>query len=301
VRAASPGGGSGGCVEGRLAGNFQRGIKAASVKARPSSKHRCIVFAVLSLATAHGFAKVPFDSAKVTRVENKVTVGEVKDGRVASRRPTTVEDVIRANNFVQTGGDSRAELEFKDRSLVRVGQNSVFSFDARSRSLSLDRGDMLFYIAPGTGGGTIKTPALTAGVTGTLCKVATDMIAVLRGSITINLDRKVVKIPAGYAVRVIRGRARIYRFDTREATRGKLYAMGPLPEFPLLFDGQAGTGLFLKNLHERNAIDAGELNPQRRNRPTPQFPVPVLPQTPGQPVTGQRNPFGQQNPPGQGP
>jgi hypothetical protein len=150
-----------------------------------------------------------------------------------------------------------------------VGQNSVFSFEAKSRSLSLDSGDMLFYMAPGNGGGTIKTPALSAGITGTLCKVTPDMIAVLRGLITIQVAGKPVKIPAGYAVKVIKRKAHIFRFDRREATKGRLYAMGPLPEDPAILIGQDNTGLFFPDSHERNAIDGAELNPfLSRRQPT---------------------------------
>lgn len=231
-------------------------------------------------------AAVPFDSAKITRVENKVTVGEIKAGQAAARRPAVVSEAVKANNFVQTGSESRAELQFKDSSLVRVGQNSVFSFEARSRTLSLQKGDMLFYVAPGQGAGTIKTPALTAAITGTLCKVAPDMIAVLRGSITIPIDLKPVRVPAGYAVRVINGKAQIFQFDPKEATRGKLYSMGPLPEDPGIQIEQDTPGLNFPDSHLQNAIDSGQVNPYvRRPTPPPQYrpistPPPRRPPTP---------------------
>lgn len=218
-------------------------------------------------------AAVSFDSAKITRVENKVTVGEVHAGQASARHPAVVSDSVKANNFVQTGSESRAELQFKDTSLVRVGQNSIFSFEAKSRTLSLQKGDMLFYVAPGQGNGTIKTPALTAGVTGTLCKVAPDMIAVLRGSITVTVEGKLVKIPAGWAVKVVNGKAQIYKFDPKEATRGKLYTMGPLPEDPGIQIEQENTELYFPKSHDRNAIDSGQVNPYLR-QPTPPLPSP---------------------------
>ncbi len=161
---------------------------------------RLALLAVLTSITTMTAGASPFDSAKITRVENNVSIGEISGGKATGHRPAAVSQTVKANNFVQTGSDSRAQLEFKDTSLVRVGQNSVFSFESKSRTLSLQKGDMLFYVAPGQGNGTIKTPALTAAITGTLCKVTTNTIAVLRGSITITINGKPVKIPAGYAV-----------------------------------------------------------------------------------------------------
>jgi hypothetical protein len=197
-----------------------------------------------------------------------------------------VEETVKASNFVQTGIESRAELQFKDTSLVRVGQNSVFSFEAKTRTLSLDKGDMLFYVAPKHGPGTIKTPALTAAITGTLCKVAPDMIAVIRGSIAITVNGRRVTVPAGYAVRVVNRKAQIFRFDPREAARGKLYSMGPLPEDPAIQFAQDNAGLGFPDSHDRNAIDFGQVNPFVR-RPI-QIPQPVMPQ----PVPPMKQPVG---------
>ncbi len=205
-----------------------------------------------------------FDSATITRVENTVTIGEVAGGKAAGRRAAVVSAVVKANHFVQTGSESRAELQFKDTSLVRVGQNSVFSFEAKSRTLSLEKGDMLFYVAPGQGTGTIKTPALTAAITGTLCKVAPDMVAVLRGSITVTVNGERVKVPAGWAVKVIHHKAYLFQFDPNEANRGKLYSMGPLPEDPGIQIKNAKSAFHFPGLHHADAIDSAVVNPAIR-------------------------------------
>lgn len=234
----------------------------------------------------------PFDSAKITRAENNVSVGEVSGGKATGHRPAKVSQTLRANNFVQTGSDSRAQLEFPDTSLVRVGQNSVFTFESKSRTLSLQKGDMLFYVAPGQGAGTIKTPALTAAITGTLCKVSTNTIAVLRGSITIFIEGKKVKIPAGWAVTVIKGKVHVYKFDPKEAGRGKLYAMGPLPEDPAFYINPGN----LDSL--QNAIDLALVN--FHARPIPEIPKEMQMPVNNQPVTPTettRNPTTNNNPP----
>jgi hypothetical protein len=234
----------------------------------------CAVFLVGSVGLA--VAQVSMDPAKITRVENRVIVGEIKEGQASAGRPAVVSDPVKANNFIKTGSESRAELQFKDTSLVRVGQNSVFSFEARSRTLSLDKGDMLFYAAPNQGVRTIKTPALTAAITGTLGKVTPDMLAILRGSTTITIGGRNYKIPAGWAVKVVNRKARFFRFDPEEATRGRLYSMGPLPEDTGIQIKRSWAAFLFPSLHDANAIDSALVNSNRQPR---MIPPPVMTQT----------------------
>lgn len=137
------------------------------------------VVAALAVVTA-ARAAVPFTSATVTRVENKVSYGENRDGRGVTRA-ASVADIVRANNFLLSEAESRAELQYPDGSLVRIGQNTVFTFDADSRTLSLEKGSLLFHIPKGSGGGAIKTPSLTAAITGTTGKVSVNIIAIIEG------------------------------------------------------------------------------------------------------------------------
>jgi hypothetical protein len=231
------------------------------MKSHGISAGLCRVAAMMLAGVAAAVAAAPFDSATVTRVENRVLLGEVRGGQASARRPVAVSQAIKANNFVETASESRAELQFKDSSLVRVGQNSIFSFESGTRTLSLQKGEMLFHIAPGTGGGTIKTAALTAAITGTLGKVSPGMIAFLNGSGVITFKGRKTRVPAGYAAMVIKGELRIFKFDPREATKGKLYAMGPLPELPGLEVGRANAGLRFPRSEHWNAIDSAVGNP----------------------------------------
>ena len=75
----------------------------------------------------------PFNQATVTKVENRVEFGTVKGAR-SEKRPASVSDILRAHNFLLTETESRAELQYEDGSVVRIGQNTVFSFDAGSRT-----------------------------------------------------------------------------------------------------------------------------------------------------------------------
>ena len=148
--------------------------------------HAVCQFALMLAALAPANGAAPFDSATVTRVENKTIVAEIKGGQATGAHPAIVSEVILASSFLQTTKDARAELEFIDKSLLRVGPNTVFSFDARSRTLSLEKGDMLFYLPPGRGGVKLKTAALTAALTGTVVLLSPTGILALDGTVTLN-------------------------------------------------------------------------------------------------------------------
>ncbi len=185
-----------------------------------------MALAAISLATAH--AATPYRQATVTRTQNQVNYGEVKGDR-SELRPAAVADVIRASNFLQTETDSRAELKYDDGSLVRVGQNTVFSFEAITRTLSLGKGSMIFYVPKGSGGANVKTPSLTAAITGTIGKVAANYLAILEGSIVLKPSGKVVS--AGqFARREEDGSITIDFYDPAKEMDGKLVDFnGPLP------------------------------------------------------------------------
>jgi hypothetical protein len=183
-------------------------------------------FALYALLGTGARGVLPFTSATVTRLENHVSLGTHGGG---NERPAAVRDVVEAKTYLFTQDKSRAELEFPDHSIVRIGQNTVFSFDADSRTLSLEKGAMLFYVPPGTGGGNIKTPSLTAAIAGTVAKVSENMIAVLSGEVKTQWGI----VHPGEAIGSFNGHIRIFKFDESQALAGRLVAWGgPLPEIP---------------------------------------------------------------------
>src|SRR4051812_10484341 len=103
----------------------------------------------VSLGLAGSSFAAAFSTATVTKVENKVLIGERKAERSITR-PAAANDVMQANNFLRSDTDSRAELQYPDGTVVRVGQNTVFTFDSTSRTLALDRGSLLFHIPKGS-------------------------------------------------------------------------------------------------------------------------------------------------------
>ena len=181
------------------------------------------IAAIFAGGMATATAATPLGIATVTHVENKATVAEIKAGQVTGAHPAVVAEVIRANNFLQTASTARAELEFNDKSLVRVGPNSVFSFDAQSRTLSLEKGDMLFYLPPGKGGVQIKTAALTAAITGTVALISRTHALCLDGKFTVtcmvNGKEMKVELVAGTdhnAVKLVNGKLVLYKSDAKD-------------------------------------------------------------------------------------
>jgi len=101
--------------------------------------------------------------AELTAVVNDVKLVEPGKGE----RAAGVRDVVAGTSSVKTGIKSRAELLFQDKTLTRLGANTLFSFDEGTRELELERGTVLLQIPKGICGAKIRTAAVTAAVTGT--------------------------------------------------------------------------------------------------------------------------------------
>lgn len=235
-----------------------------------------IAFAALVVAHAYA-AALPFTSARVSYIENRVSIGSL---RGADRRSAAIKDTVRSSDYVQTEVESRAELQFEDTSLVRVGQNTIFTFEAASRTMNLKKGAMLFYVPPSSGGAQIKTPSITAAITGTVGKAGADdvreLIAILSGS----LKTKWGLVPAGWAIEWLNGSIRIFKFDPSEVTTGKLYSLGgrTMPEEPEilvtkklehLMEGIDLHGFDLQDITQVNPRVNKELRKEDEDTPTP--------------------------------
>jgi hypothetical protein len=192
-----------------------------------------VAAAIALVAMGSLYAAEPLASATVTRVENQVSYGKVI-GDKSETRPATPNDVVKASNFLMSETDSRAELKYEDGTIVRIGQNTIFSFEANTRTLNLKKGTFVFYMPKGKGGGTIKTPSFTAAITGTIGKVSDNIIAIIEGEITLVPSGR--KVAEGFFARVnADGTIDILPFDLTKEFDGKLMTFnGPLPGLPAL-------------------------------------------------------------------
>jgi hypothetical protein len=203
----------------------------SSFRSTGSGWVRVLVLAAAAPAMAlSGFA-APFNSATVTKVEHKVFLGERQSDRTV-KRPAAPQDVMRAQNFLLSESDSRAEIQYPDGTVVRVGQNSVFSFNSESRELVLDKGSLLFHIPKGSGGGTIKTASLTAAITGTAGKISDNYIAIVEGEVKLIPSGRIVH-KNEFARRNADGSITIAPLDPATILEGKLvYFNDLMPGFP---------------------------------------------------------------------
>jgi hypothetical protein len=117
----------------------------------------------------HAFGAATIDHATITEVVHDVSILD-PNSRKAS--PAEVSGVFEVPQIMKTGGDSRSEMISTDRTITRVGADTLFSFEPRSRTINLQEGSLLFQSQPGNGGGTIRTAAVTAAVLGTTIIVA---------------------------------------------------------------------------------------------------------------------------------
>jgi hypothetical protein len=138
----------------------------------------------------NGLSAADLEEAKVTQVVQDVKV--VPAG--AAARPAAVNETVRQGNAVQTGTQSRSELTFKDETITRLGEKTIFNVGKEGRTIDMGNGQFLLYVPKNKGGAKIKMGPVTAAITGTtvLGQVYPSGIiefTVLEGSACIYLDR----------------------------------------------------------------------------------------------------------------
>ena len=124
-----------------------------------------LTVASLAFALASGFPnEVSADElkeAKVTQVVQDVKV--VPSG--AAARPATVNETVQQGNAVQTGTQSRSELTFKDQTMTRLGEKTIYNVGG-GRTIELGSGQFLLYVPKKAGGAQVKMGPVTAAITG---------------------------------------------------------------------------------------------------------------------------------------
>src|SRR5213593_3723462 len=125
-----------------------------------------LLIAPIALALANWpnkLAAADFGEAQVTQVVQDVKV--VPAG--AASRPATVNETVRQGNAVQTGVQSRSELTFKDQTITRLGEKTIFNVGGEGRTMEMGSGQFLLYVPKKAGGAKIKMGPVTAAITGT--------------------------------------------------------------------------------------------------------------------------------------
>jgi len=119
---------------------------------------------VMVFVLVRGASGAAFNRATITEVVNSVTVVDPQSRKKAAAE---INGLFQVPEIMKTGDASRSEMVAEDRTITRVGADTLFSFEAKERTINLREGSILFQSQSGMGGGTIRTASATASVLGT--------------------------------------------------------------------------------------------------------------------------------------
>jgi hypothetical protein len=122
-----------------------------------------LVVAFAGLWMLHGATAADLSQAVVRQKVNVVTLAP---SVAAPAQPISQGAVVRDRNVVRTGTESRAELEFPDLTLTRLGANAIFSFDSAARAIDCQQGAALFAKPTSSGRIEIRAGGVAAAITG---------------------------------------------------------------------------------------------------------------------------------------
>jgi hypothetical protein len=121
-----------------------------------------VILLGLALAVAQFLFAADQKQARVTEVIRDVNLLSAR----AAARAAVVNDTVHEGSSVRTGTESRAELLFLDRTITRLGANTVFSFGAGARTYDLGSGAILISAPKSAGSVQVRTAVATSAVSG---------------------------------------------------------------------------------------------------------------------------------------
>ena len=181
--------------------------------------------------------------ARVTQIIHEVKLLPAD----AAAREAALNDKVSEDTGVRTGGESRSELTFPDLTITRLGANTVFSFNKSGRTANVDSGSILLRVPKDSGGGTIRSSAVTVAITGTTVifegsRGGRNKLYNLEGSSRVALKKKPSdwrKVLAGQMLDVPPGATTLpmpVNFDINQLMRTHplITDFKPLPSAPLI-------------------------------------------------------------------
>ena len=234
------------------------------------------------------------DSKKEARVTQIVRDVKILPADAAARA-AVVNDRVADDTGVRTGGESRSELTFADLTITRLGANTIFSFNKAGRNVQVDNGSILLRVPKDSGGGRIRTSAVTVAVTGTTVIMESrggrNKLIVLEGGARLSLvkyPKQFQNLRAAQMVDVPPGATTVpvpVNIDLNDLMR----------KHPLITD--------FPPLPSRDLIIAAAQQPPPAPPPSgpSAFPLPVIDLFGGGVRVGPRGPRGPRNPPGNQP
>jgi hypothetical protein len=203
---------------------------------------RILVALVISVA----FLLPDPSSGKEARVTQIIREVKLLPADKAARE-AALNDRVAEDTGVRTGGDSRSELTFPDLTITRLGANTVFSFTKSGRTATVETGSILLRVPKDSGGGSIRSSAVTVAVTGTTVifegsRGGRSKLITLEGSSAVSLKRnpkEFRKVLAGQMIDVPAGATTLpmpVNIDLNQLMRTHplITDFKPLPSQPLI-------------------------------------------------------------------
>ncbi|MBI5397391.1 MAG: FecR domain-containing protein, partial [Verrucomicrobia bacterium] len=134
------------------------------MNAKSSVKTFLWAVAVALLTGSGVFLAKPLGQATITSITSDVRCENAAAGQHTAR----LNESLRDGDLLRTGPKSQVEIRFADRTVVRLGSDTVFTFDSTACMLEIKRGLLLFDLAKDSAGARVITPAglVTATTTG---------------------------------------------------------------------------------------------------------------------------------------
>lgn len=125
-------------------------------------RHLAYLLAALLMGVSRSLAAG--SAATVTAAVNHVTHGSAQS---TATSPAKVGTQLQDGEYLKTGPASRAEMELANKTITRMGANTIFNYTASSNTIDLQAGTILFSKPKDGRQMNIKTAAVTAAIVGT--------------------------------------------------------------------------------------------------------------------------------------
>src|SRR2546421_952847 len=209
------------------------------------------VFKILLGSIASAAFVLPYPAANAAGSKQARVTQIIREVKLlptdAAAREAALNDKVSEDTGVRTGGESRSELTFPDLTITRLGANTVFSFNKSGRTANVDSGSILLRVPKDSGGGTIRSSAVTVAITGTTVifegsRGGRNKLYSLEGSARVALKKKPGdwrKVAAGQVLDVPPGATTLpmpQNFDVGQLMRTHplITDFKPLPSAPLI-------------------------------------------------------------------
>src|SRR5450755_485832 len=83
-----------------------------------------------------------FAATSLTEIIHEANVVAAADKAV---KPAVTNQVFRVPDLVRTGPASRVEMTAPDKTITRIGANTVFTFEPGERNIRMEKGSILFH------------------------------------------------------------------------------------------------------------------------------------------------------------